>query len=217
MMPSAMAPPWLLTVAAMLALAAPAGAARVRLAPQCFQSGERGALTGAGFTPNATWTARLGRSRRLGSGRTDAHGAIHARFTAPAYHGTAGTRQLTLTVADKRHSATTALRMTPLSASFSPQTGNPATMRVRWRVLGLASRRGVYVHYVAPHGTLRRTLRIGTARGDCGILKTSPIALFPFPYTYGRWTFQIDSEARYKATTVPRVMIAFAIKRPAKP
>jgi hypothetical protein len=204
----------LVACALALALSAPANAARVRLAPGCYQSGERGALSGAGFSPNAAWTAKLGRTQRLGSGRTDARGAIHARFTAPAYHGTAGTRQLTLTIGDGTHRARTILRMTPLAASFSPQTGDPATMRVRWRVLGLAPRHGVYVHYVAPDGKVRRTLRIGTAEGECGILKTGPIALFPFRYTYGRWTLQVDASPAYSAATVPRVLIGFAIRRP---
>jgi hypothetical protein len=206
-----------LAVAALLALPSLAQAdagPRLHLVPSCFQSGERGTLTGAGFAPNAAWTAKLGAARKLGSGRTDAHGKIRARFTAPAYHGTAGTRELTLSVADGTHTARTTLRMTPLSATFSPQTGDPATMRVRWRVLGLAPRHGVYVHYVKPDGTLKRTLRIGTTRGACGTLKTGPIALFPFKYSYGRWTFQVDSSPRFDKTTVPRLLIEFDIKKP---
>jgi hypothetical protein len=216
-------PPRLLALAAILAplALAPAAAAAeetedpaIRLKPRCYLSGEEGLLTATGFTPNATWTARLGRNRRLGSGSTDAEGRIRASFTAPTYRGTAGTRELTLTVSDGELSAATILRMTPLTAGFSPRTGDPATMRVRWRVLGLAPRRGVYVHYVRPNGKHRRTLRIGTAKSPCGSLKTGPIALFPFDFGYGRWTFQVDSSSRYDADTVPRLLIRFDIEKP---
>jgi hypothetical protein len=187
----------------------------VRLTPRCYLSGEEGLLTGRGFRPDATWTARLGRDRRLGRGRTDGEGRIRARFTAPAYRGTAGTRELTLTVGDGERRAQATLRMTPLTASFSPRTGDPATMRVRWRVLGLTARRGVYVHYIRPNGTLRRTLRIGTARAPCGSLKTGPIALFPFDFSYGRWTFQVDASRAFSRETVPRLLIRFDIEKPA--
>ena len=207
----------LLSTTALLALA-PAALAdthpAVHLTPGCYQSGEQGTLTGGGFTPNATWTAKLGRTRELGSGRTDAHGHIRARFTAPVYHGTAGTRELTLSVADGTHTARTTLRMTPLAASFAPRTGDPKTMRVRWRVLGLTPHHGVYVHYIRPDGTPRRTLRIGTTRSPCGTLKTGPIALFPFPYSYGRWTFQVDASPDYDKATLPRLLIDFEIKKP---
>jgi hypothetical protein len=119
-----------------------------------------------------------------------------------------------LSVTDGSHVASTTFLMTPLDASFSPRTGDPARLRVRWRVLGLGKRRGVYVHYVRPNGTLKRTLRIGTTRGACGSLKTGPIALFPFRYAYGTWTFQIDTSIRYRTTTTPRLLIDFEIRRP---
>jgi len=190
----------------------------VRLDPACYQSGQEGQLSGRGFDANATWKATLSGTRKhqLGSGRTDARGRIDARFSAPAYHGTTGTRALTLSVGDGRHTARTTLRMTPLAASFTPRTGDPATLRVRWRVLGLTPRHGVYVHYIRPSGTLRRTLRIGTTHGPCGTLKTGPIALFPFRAGYGRWTFQIDASRHWSRATLPRLLIRFDIKRPPK-
>ncbi len=205
-------------VAAVLLAAAPAGAAtsaQIVLAPGCYLSGATGLLTGSGFTPNATWTAKLAGTRQIGSGRIDARGRIRARFTAPRYHGTAGTRTLTLSVTDGPHVASTTFQMTPLTASFSPHTGDPKALRVRWRVLGLGPGHGVYVHYLAPNGKLRTTLRIGTSHGACGTLKTGPIALFPFRYTYGTWTFQVDASHVYSARTTPRLLIAFQIRRPA--
>jgi hypothetical protein len=195
---------------------AAAPAPRIVLSPGCYLSSATGLLTGRGFSPNASWTAKLAGTKQIGAGRIDAHGRIRARFTAPRYHGTNGTRQLTLSVTDGPHVASTTFLMTPLNASFSPRTGDPATLRVRWRVLGLGARHGVYVHYVQPNGKLKRTLRIGTTRGPCGSLKTGPIALFPFRYTYGTWTFQVDTSHDYRATTAPRLLIGFEIRRPSR-
>jgi hypothetical protein len=207
--------------AALLAGALGAGAtgaatprAKIVLDPGCYLSSATGLLVGSGFRPNGRWTAKLSGTKKIGTGRIDAGGRIRARFTAPVYHGTAGTRELTLSVTDGPHVASTTFLMTPLSASFSPRVGDPASLRVRWRVLGLGARRGVYVHYIRPDGKLRRTLRIGTARGPCGSLKTGPIALFPFRYAYGTWTFQVDTSRRYDRATVPRLLIDFDIRRP---
>lgn len=205
-----------LTLLALPALPAGASAAaRIRLAPACYQSSQSGLLTGAGFNPNGTWVARLDHQHRLGSGHVDAHGKISARFTAPVYHGTSGLRTLTLSVSDGPHTVSIHFQMTPLTATFMPHTGNPAKLRVRWRVLGLGPEHGVYVHYIAPNGVFKHTLRIGTTQGPCGTLKTGPIALFPFAYTFGRWKFQVDTNRRYSVATVPRLLIQFDVKKPA--
>lgn len=207
-----------LAAAALLAAASAGAAAQARivLSPGCYLSGGSGLLTGGGFAPNAAWTAKLSGTQQIGTGRIDAHGRIRARFTAPRYHGTSGTRQLTLSVTDGPHVASTTFLMTPLAASFAPRTGNPATLRVRWRVLGLGENHGVYVHYLRPDGRLARTLRIGTTRRPCGWLKTGPIALFPFRYVYGTWTLQVDARRAYSAKTTPRLLIGFQIRRPAR-
>jgi hypothetical protein len=204
-----------LALLALLALPANAAAsARIRLTPGCYQSGQGGLLTGAGFNPNGTWVARLDHRHRLGTGHVDAHGKISARFTAPVYHGTSGLRTLTLSVSDGPHTVSIHFQMTPLTATFLPHTGNPATLRVRWRVLGLGPGHGVYVHYLDPQGRYKRTLRIGTTQGPCGTLKTGPIALFPFAYKLGRWTFQVDANRRFSVATVPRLLIQFDVKKP---
>lgn len=186
----------------------------IALDPGCYLSSEQGSLLGTGFKPNATWTAKLSGTRQIGSGRTDGKGRIRASFTAPVYKGTAGTRELSLSVTDGPNVASTTFLMTPLAASFAPQAGNPATLRVRWRVLGMGPHRGVYVHYVRPNGKLKKSLRIGTSDPVCGALKTGRIALFPFKYEFGQWTFQVDTSSRYSPATKPRVSIGFQVRRP---
>ena len=188
--------------------------ASIVLDPGCYLSSASGLLTGTGFRPGGSWTAKLSGTKQIGTGAIDRRGRIRARFTAPAYHGTQGTREMTLSVTDGPHVASTTFLMSPLDASFSPRTGDPATLRVRWRVLGVGAGRGVYVHYIQPNGKLKRTLRIGTAREPCGSLKTGPIALFPFRYAYGTWTFQVDTVKRFDRDTTPRLLIDFDIRRP---
>ncbi|HEX5146248.1 MAG TPA: hypothetical protein VFV85_04440 [Conexibacter sp.] len=215
--------PALLAAAALaVAFAGPAadaaggGKAKVVLSPGCYLSGGSGTLTGSGFRAHGTWTAKLAGTKQIGTGTIDGKGRIRARFTAPRYHGTSGARQLTLSVTDGPHVASASFLMTPLDASFSPRTGDPASLRVRWRVLGLGKGHGIYVHYLQPNGKLKRTVRIGTARGPCGSLKTGPIALFPFRYAYGTWTFQVDTSAHFSKATIPRLLIGFEIRRPSR-
>lgn len=206
------------TLASALTATAPPSAAeakaRIVLDPVCYLSGGTGMLTGRGFKPNATWTAKLRGTKQIGTGRVDGRGRVRARFTAPTYRGKSGTREITLSVTDGPNVASTTFLMSPLDASFTPRTGDPATLRVRWRVLGLGPNRGVYVHYLNPRGRHRRTIRIGTTRPPCGALKTGPIALFPFRYGYGTWTLQVDTSRRFARDTTPRLLIDFEIRRP---
>lgn len=220
--------PLRIAAAALLAGALAAGAhpalagakAKIELAPGCYLSKDRGKLTGSGFKPNATWTAKLGGDREIGSGRTDDRGRLRANFTAPRYDGMSGTREIRLSVTDGPNVASTIFLMSPLVASFSPEAGDPARMRVRWRVLGIGPHRGVYVHYLGPNDRLRRTVRIGTSDDVCGALKTGPIALFPFKgfprrADFGTWTFQVDTTRKFSPRTKPRLMIDFFVRRPA--
>jgi len=201
------------------AAAAPAASAKAKITldPGCYLSNDEGVLTGSGFKANATWTAKLSGTRELGSGRTDAKGRIRARFTAPRYEDKKGTKEMTLSVTDGPHVASTTFLMSPLSASFSPESGDPARLRVKWRVLGIGPDRGVYVHYVRPNGKPKTTIRIGTSDAVCGALKTGPIALFPFRYSFGTWRFQVDTARRYSPKTTPRLTIKFRIAKPTRP
>ena len=168
-------PVTLLAAALALALvpaAIGASKAKIVLDPGCFLSSGSGLLTGSGFRPSSSWTAKLAGTKQIGTGRIDARGKIRARFTAPRYHGTAGTREMTLSVTDGPRVASTTFLMSPLSAGFSPRTGDPATLRVRWRVLGLGEHHGVYVHYVQPNGKLSG--RCGSARREAPAARSRP-------------------------------------------
>ena len=86
-------------------------------------------------------------------------------------------------------------------ADFTPGSGNPKTLRVRFKVFGFAlldPSPTVYLHYVRPNGKLKRTIRIGRAQGVCGqIPRTSRRKLFPFSAERGKWKLQFDTHSAY--------------------
>ena len=95
--------------------------------------------------------------------------------------------------------------VTKVFADFSPGTGNPSTLRVRFQVNCfnlLRTRSTVYVHYVRPNGKVRRTISLGRARGTCGLIRrTARMRLFPFRAEKGRWVLQFDTNKAYRRAT----------------
>jgi len=88
------------------------------------------------------------------------------------------------------------------STFSAPGTGNPKTLRVRYKVFGFGlvdPNPAVYLHYVRPNGKLKRTIRLGKAQGVCGqITRTSKKKLFPFHAQRGTWRLQFDTHKRYR-------------------
>jgi hypothetical protein len=187
-------------------LAAPASApaAEVALTRPCYLQGAQAGLTGSGFAPNAPLTiARDGTP--IGTATTDALGAMAVSFPTPRLTPPRKQRAHRLTVSDGMTTAITTLRVSAFDADFRPGTGNPATLRVRFSLAGFAlldSAPSVYVHYVRPNGRLRRTVRLGRARGACGhISRTARRKLFPFRAERGTWRLQFDTRRTYSRGT----------------
>jgi hypothetical protein len=206
----------LLAAAATFALGAlgivpAADGASIHFTPACYHSQDPGLLTGAGFLPRTHWTARIGGLTQLGSGTTDALGRVRASFVAPSLRTTLGEQRFVVSLSDGPHVASSAFLVTPLGASFAPSQGDPATMRVRFRVLGLGHGHNVYIHYIRPDHRLRLTRRIGVTSGSCGHLRTRLLRLFPFRAERGLWGLQIDTRYGYRSTTAPRLQIHFRI------
>jgi hypothetical protein len=86
----------------------------------------------------------------------------------------------------------------PVSASFSPSRGDPATLRVRFTVRGFQPGHPVYLHYLAPGRRFVLTVGLGFASGRCGTLVSSRRRLFPFRHlSNGDWRLQFDEQGRY--------------------
>jgi hypothetical protein len=206
----------LVALVSVLALAGRADAAAVELNRACYLEGARVGLTATGFAPGSTVTVRRD-GVAIGTANADQVGAVQARFDAPKLP--AGKREASplIELSDGTTTANARLPITRFHASFSPATGDPATMLVRFAVDGfglLDAQPDVYVHYVSPSGTLRQTIDLGQARGLCGHLRTtSDRRLFPFRARPGTWTLQFDTRKAYKKGRIDRPGFLFFTRR----
>ena len=187
-------------------------AATIRVSRACYMTAQGGTLRGTGFDPNSRWSATLDGSK-FGSGNTSSSGGISAVFAVPSRlrKGSTGEDSYKLVVRERKHSASAMFLVTHLDASFSPASGNLSTLEVGFRLLGWGRGGSLYLHYVNPKGVSRLDRSLGAPGGACGHLSTSPLKLFPFTPTVGRWTLQFDKSATYKSSSVPRVAIPYKI------
>ena len=115
----------------------------------------------------------------------------------------------TLTATDALNSGTTRYRSTKVFADFSPGSGDPTRLRVRFDVYGFGlvrPRATVYLHYVRRStGEVRRTIKLGRVRGTCGVIRRTKLRrLFPFTPERGTWILQFDTVRRYQRATSRR-------------
>jgi hypothetical protein len=193
-----------------------AGAAAVELNRACYLEGARVGVSATGFAPRTQVTVRRD-GTAIGSAMSDDLGAVQARFDAPQVPQGKRETSLVLELSDGTTRASTRLPITRFHASFSPATGDPATMLVRFSVDGfglLDAQPDVYVHYVAPDGMLRETVNLGRARGVCGHLRTTNLRrLFPFRARAGTWTLQFDTRKTYRRGRTDRPGFLFFTRR----
>ena len=194
-----------LACAAVLPAAPAASAATLQTDAPCYQETQEVVLKGSGYAPLSMVTvARDGTP--LGTAQADSNGAFQRKFATPELP--AGHREdvYTLTATDALNSGTTRYRSTKVFADFSPGSGDPTRLRVRFNIygFGLAQPRAkVYLHYVRRStGKVRRTIALGTVRGTCGAIpRTKLRKLFPFTPEHGSWILQFDTVRRYTRAT----------------
>jgi hypothetical protein len=194
----------LVALAATLAAAPAALAATLTTDTSCYQETTDVILTGAGFKPSST-VAISRDGVAIGSTPTDAQGAFTRKFATTELKLPTKEKVYDLAATDGTTTAVTRYRVSKVFADFTPGTGNPATLRVRFSVHGFGLlKRGstVFVHYVRPNGKVRRTVRLGRARGTCGkIDRTARRRLFGFRAERGRWILQFDTNRAYRKAT----------------
>ena len=193
---------------AALGLPAAASAAQIQVDRPCYadpsQRQDRVTLSGSGFTPNATYQVTLdGQPLAGGTGTVDATGGIAGNFIAPALAKGSNEHVYTLGVQEGANAPTTTFIVTQLFADFKPSKGDPKTLKVRFSLFGFSLQGQqsppVYVHYIRPNGKLKKTYRLGTARGACGTIhRTTKRRLFPFSAERGRWRLQFDTAKRFR-------------------
>jgi hypothetical protein len=156
-------------------------------------------VSGNGFTPGAAYNVLLdGTALTGGTNTIDAGGAFQGAFEPPTLAEDELERQFTVTATSGATSVSTKFTVTQLKADFSPATGDPQKLKVRFSVAGFglnAANPDVYVHYVDPRGKLKETVRLGRATGQCGrIVRTAKRRLFPFASPrLGKWKLQFDT------------------------
>ncbi|MDQ6916071.1 MAG: hypothetical protein M3155_09725, partial [Actinomycetota bacterium] len=193
--------------------AAAAPAASVSTPEACYSSRKPVDFAGAGFRANARFAATVD-GRRVMAGRATRFGDVSGSFRAPVpTRAGPGERAFTLRVSDGVRAATTRFSSTVFGAGFSPTSGDPATLRVRFFAYDFGARRTIYLHYLRPDLTLQTTVTLGVTRGPCGTLASARLRIFPFRARPGNWRLQLDTSRDYQRLARPRVRLVVPILR----
>jgi hypothetical protein len=156
-------------------------------------------VSGNGFTPGQPYSVALnGTALTSGNNLIDAGGAMQGAFAPPALGDDELERRFDVAVASGGLNAASTFTVTRLQANFTPSSGDPKKLKVRFSIAGFAlatPNPDVYVHYIDPRGRLKETIRLGQATGQCGrIVKTAQRRLFPFAAPrLGKWQLQFDT------------------------
>jgi lipoprotein-anchoring transpeptidase ErfK/SrfK len=190
---------------------------------RCYLQGAPLSMTATGLAPGAPLTVALdGQTLSYGDGSqpvADQAGTFGSSFATPVLAPGIAQQRHALAVSDGTRRPRARFTVTrPTGADFLPSSGNPRTLRARFRVWGFelvggVSRVPVWVHWVSPTGTVRQNAALGTTSGDCGTLATAPRRVFPFDAEAGRWVLVFDSNRRYRVqTSGPRAKIPVHVR-----
>jgi hypothetical protein len=190
-------------IAAAAALPAAASAAQIQADRPCYEDNTgQVAVSGNGFDPGQPYQVTLdGKMLSTGNEVTGPDGSVAGSIETPQLSGSS-VHVYKLSVVQGANTASTTFSVTPFLADFTPGSGNPKTLRVRFKIFGFGLATAnpvVYLHYVRPNGKLKRTIRLGKAQGVCGqIPRTARKKLFPFNAEGGTWNLQFDTHKAYR-------------------
>jgi hypothetical protein len=219
-----------LVTAALAALAAPSAAfAAPTLQPlkRCYvaaqpEQREPVLISGSGFTPLATIDIYVDEIFQQPPPNTATPMATYAgevtgSVSAPFIDS--GQREFSLRLTERdtpQNSISATAKVTRLAVEQSPAKASTHD-RVRFRGSGFTSLAPVYAHYVFA-GKSRRTVRIGTPTGACGLFSVKR-RQFPFKTSprVGVWTIQFDQEVAYNPKAMIRVPLTVKVRKTIKP
>lgn len=196
---------------------APTSAPALRTAAACYLPHQAVNITGERFTPGMRYEVTLDRVP-LGSGSVGADGKLSGTLPSGTLPAAGLKRRHVIAVHDGKVDAHAGFDVSAFGANFTPSTGDPKTLRVRFSAngIGVATHvpARVWLHYLDPRGHLRKTLSLGLTSGPCGSLVRSPrLALFPFHnIRAGRWKLQFDLRRSYSSATQPRIRRLVAVR-----
>jgi hypothetical protein len=194
------------------ALATPASAASLSVTKACYAFTKNKlvpmTLSGAGFVPGGQvtinssdgWIGDAGVIVGLTGSFSTSVPVPEPSFELP------GQKTVTLTAEEftlgGTITATTPVTVAPLDAAVVPGQA-PLSHKVTWYLSGFAPGKYIYVHYL--HGTPVARMRLGRAKGACGVLKARA-PLYPSLHPrYRRYPVQIDDARRYSKHATPRL------------
>jgi len=189
----------------------------LRTAAPCYLQRQPVKLTGTGFTPSARYSVTLDRAP-VGAGTTAADGKLGGTLSSGTLTAPLRERRHLIAIHDGRVAGHAAFSVSAFGAGFTPSTGDPRTLRVRFSVTGIGvsspTPARVWLHYVDPRGHLLRTVSLGLTSGRCGSLASSArLSLFPFhKVRAGRWTLQFDLRRPYSSASQPRITRLVAVR-----
>jgi hypothetical protein len=194
---------------------AAAAAATVQTDFSCYLQSRAVRVSGNGFTPGAVYTVSVD-GTAVGPGTVKSDGSISGTLDSGRIGGAAPVTRA-LTVSQGSNQAQTTFQVTGFTARFSPSTGDPRTLLVRYSVYGFApgspDTQPLYLHYRSPSGNGGQTINIGHTNAPCGTVTHSRLRhLFPFSPRAGTWLLQFDTSPRYSPSSQPRVVRSVLVR-----
>jgi hypothetical protein len=203
----------LAVAAALMALAAPAGAAAapaLKIVPEkaCYSHGQSVNLLGTGFGPLGS--ASITRDGALvGALDTDSAGAFNGVLTLAQ---NSGRRTKTYTATDRTDSSLTAsdqITVSSVRVGLKPHDGAPGrVMTITAR--GFTTGKTLWAHVI--HKKSKRNLKIGRLKGACGGLKTRR-RLLPQNAALGVHRIQFDTFRTYNRRRPVQDSSTIAVRR----
>jgi hypothetical protein len=172
----------------------------------CYVTRSRVHVTATGFRPGAGVDLKF--DGRYAAGTTaDAFGNVDTSVSVPSPGSGPMQRRYSLSVTERDFPANTAavnLLVANLAFKVTPFAFVRRGRKVLFQFSGMVQNRPVYAHYRLG-GRTRANVRLGIARGPCGLL-TVRAPMIPAGITRrGTWTVQFDAVPRYVATANPRL------------
>ncbi len=182
----------------------------------CYVVGQTVQLTGSGFDPYRSYVVSID-GVYLGSRTTDGTGSFSVPLHPGGLPAGAAEHYDLLEANDGTMSAQTNFTITRRAgfriANLAGATSTLTGQFVVWGFSLSGVTRPLYLHYLTPSGTLRKTTWLGTTRGACGYLRTVVRRVFPFTVSAGTWTLQVDTQQTYSSRPAgPRVRIRVTIR-----
>jgi len=192
--------------AALLASAAPAGAATLTADRACFIESQEIGLTGGGFAPGAP--VSVSGPQIAVSGNAGPEGVFATPVKAPLLGTLKPTsRTITITATDATTNTLGSLDLQVTTAAFSTSTGfrSPRDKRT-WKFSGLFQRPGkpIYGHF-RNRGRTYANYRFGVPKGPCGKLTRRAPGIPARSVPAGLWTVQVDFSRTYNPKASPRL------------